>query len=82
LILNIEPLEDKVQVSITYDGITVPSDAELALSSGVIPDRKHLGLEIFTEKILMTYYGGRIESRKDNKTGDVSFVLDFKQFRR
>jgi hypothetical protein len=79
--LKTETLKGKVQVSITCEGMTVPIDAELALSSGIIPDRKHLGLEIFTAKILMTYYGGRIDYRKDSETGVSSFVLDFNQFR-
>ena len=60
----------------------MPSDAELAITSGIIPDRKHLGLEIFTAKILMTYYGGSIESQKDAENGVLSFVLSFKPFRR
>jgi hypothetical protein len=78
---NIETLKGIVQVNITCEEMIVPKDAELALSSGIIPDRKHLGLEIFTAKILMTYYGGRIDYRKDSETGVSSFVLDFNQFR-
>jgi hypothetical protein len=79
--LNIESVKDRVQVSITAEGMTLPSDAELAITSGIIPDRKHLGLEIFTAKILMTYYGGSIESQKDDENGFLSFVLSFKPFR-
>ncbi len=80
--LKIEELKDKVQVSITCAGMILTSDAELALSDDIIPDRKHLGLEIFTAKILMTYYGGRLSYRKDSEADVISFILDFKQFRK
>lgn len=80
--LNIESLKDKVQVSITCAGMTLPSDAELAITNGIIPDRKHLGLEVFTAKILMTYYGGSFKSLKDGDTGIISFILEFKPLRR
>ncbi len=80
--LKIEESKDKVQVSITCAGMTLTSDAELALSDDIIPNRKHLGLEIFTAKLLMAYYGGRLAYRKDSEAGATSFILDFKQFRR
>jgi hypothetical protein len=80
--LNIKDLKDKVQANITCAGMVLPSDAKLALSDDIIPDRKHLGLEIFTAKILMTYYGGRLAYRKDSETDATSFILDFKQFRK
>jgi hypothetical protein len=80
--LKIEESKDKVQVCITCPGMTLTRDAELALSDDIIPDRKHLGLEIFTAKILMTYYGGHLAYRKDSDTDVISFILDFKQFRK
>ncbi|MFX1330558.1 MAG: hypothetical protein ACFE9W_03305 [Promethearchaeota archaeon] len=80
--LNIASHKDRVQIIIACKGLTLPSDAELAITSGIIPDRKHLGLEIFTAKILMTYYGGSIEFRKIGENGAHSFVLSFKPLRR
>jgi hypothetical protein len=80
--LEIGVVKGRVLATIGCEEITLSMDAELALSDGIIPEGKHLGLEIFTAKILMTYYGGSIGFRKEPLTNQSLFVLDFKQYHR
>lgn len=68
-----------IAVIIKSEGKELPKDVQESLIDNLNPSKTALGLGLFTVRLLMEQYGGRIEYQRFEESSENLFVLHFKE---